>query len=109
MPLKGCVWLEPREKDIWYLGSLTVDPQQQNRGLGQALLYCAEQWVLEHGGTLVQMTVVNVRDKLIEWYERRGYRDTGERWEFPYDDNRFGTPLRDDLNFVVLEKKLVLA
>jgi len=83
MPLKGCVWLEPREKDIWYLGSLTVDPQQQNRGLGQALLYCAEQWVLEHGGTLVQMTVVNVRDKLIEWYERRGYRDTGERWEFP--------------------------
>jgi DNA-binding MarR family transcriptional regulator/predicted N-acetyltransferase YhbS len=105
---KGSVWLQPLENGTWYLGSLTVDPRQQNRGLGQTLLYCAEQWIRERQGRRVQMTVMNVRDTLIDWYVRRGYRDTGERAPFPYDDNRFGTPLRDDLCFFVLEKDLTL-
>ena len=52
------------------------------------------------------MTVLHVRDTLIAWYQRRGYTLTGETKPFPYDDNRFGTPLRDDLYFVVLEKHL---
>jgi hypothetical protein len=52
------------------------------------------------------MTVVNVRDILIAWYERRGYKLTKEIRPFPYGDERFGRPLRDDLYFVVLEKDL---
>jgi hypothetical protein len=52
------------------------------------------------------MTVVNVRVTLIGWYFRRGYHLTGETEPFPYGDNRFDTPLRDDLVFVVLEKAL---
>ena len=52
------------------------------------------------------MTVVNVRDILIAWYERRGYTLTGEMRPFPYGDERFGRPLRDDLYFVVLEKDI---
>jgi len=107
--LKGCVWLEPLGDDAWYLGSLTVDPQRQNGGLGQALLFSAEQWVREHGGKRIRMTVVNVRDILIAWYVRRGYHETGETEPFPYGDDRFGTPLRDDLCFVVLEKDLTLS
>jgi hypothetical protein len=50
------------------------------------------------------MTVVNLRSALIEWYQRRGYTLTGETKPFPYGDSRFGIPLRDDLQFVVLEK-----
>ncbi|HUN84305.1 MAG TPA: hypothetical protein VMU48_07990 [Terracidiphilus sp.] len=52
------------------------------------------------------MTVLNVRDALIAWYERRAYCRTGETKPFPYGDDRFGVPLRDDLQFVVLEKTL---
>ena len=52
------------------------------------------------------MGVLNVRDALIAWYERRGYQRTGKTEPFPYGDNRFGTPLRDDLEFVILEKQL---
>jgi len=52
------------------------------------------------------MTVLMVRETLIAWYERRGYTLTGETKPFPYGDNRFGRPLRDDLYFVVLEKAL---
>ncbi len=104
--LKGCVWLEPIGDGTWYLGSLAVDPQRQNGGLGYALLASAEQWISERGGTRVRMTVVNVRETLIAWYLRRGYHKTGKTEPFPYDDNRFGTPQRDDLCFVVLEKDL---
>jgi DNA-binding MarR family transcriptional regulator len=107
--LKGCVWLEPLGDCKWYLGSLTVDPQRQNGGLGQALLFSAEQWVRERAGTRIRMTVVNVRETLIAWYLRHGYHKTGETEPFPDDDNRFGTPLRDDLCFVVLEKDLTLS
>ena len=53
------------------------------------------------------MTVVNVREGLIAWYMRRGYAWTGEVLDFPYDDLRFGTPNRQDLSFVVLERALV--
>ena len=104
--LSGCVWLEPLGDHIWYLGSLTIDPDRQNGGLGRTLLAAAEQWVREHGGTRVRMTVVNVRDALVAWYLRRGYHRTGETEPFPYGDDRFGTPLRDDLSFSVLEKEL---
>ena len=55
------------------------------------------------------MTVVNVRDVLIAWYLRRGYHETGETEPFPYGDDRFGIPQRDDLCFVVLEKDLAVS
>jgi GNAT superfamily N-acetyltransferase len=103
--LSGCVWLEPVANGTWYLGSLATESNQQNTGSGRTILAAAEQWVRERGGTRVRMTVVNVRDTLIAWYLRRGYHRTGEE-PFPYGDDRFGTPLRDDLTFVVLEKTL---
>ena len=100
------VWLEPLGHATWYLGSLTVDPAIQNGGIGDRLLTASEAWVRNRGGDRIRMTVVNVRDGLIAWYLRRGYRRTGETEPFPYDDSRFGVPLRDDLHFVVLDKPL---
>jgi ribosomal protein S18 acetylase RimI-like enzyme len=105
-PIRGCVWLEPQSDETWYLGSLAVDPTLQKSGLGRTLLTLAEQWAKERGAKKIEMHVINVRDTLIAWYERRGYRLTGETHPFPYGDNRFGTPLRDDLTFVVLDKQL---
>lgn len=102
----GCVWVEPHGGDVWYLGSLTVEPGRQSVGLGRTLLAAAEQWIAQRGGRRVRLTVVNVRDTLIAWYLRRGYHATGETEPFPYDDPVFGTPLRDDLSFVILEKAL---
>lgn len=104
--LSGCVWLERIDEYAWYLGSLATDPEFQNAGAGKALLAAAEQRVRAQGGNLIRLTVVNVRDTLIAWYIRRGYRLTGETEPFPYGDDRFGTPLRNDLAFVVLEKPL---
>ena len=104
--LQGCVLLEPISSDTWYLGALTIDPLLQKSGLGRQLLAAAEQYAIERGGRTMQMTVINVRETLIAWYERRGYQLTGETRPFPYGDTRFGVPLREDLAFVVLEKRL---
>ena len=106
-PLLGCVWIEPLDHDVWYLGSVATDPTRQNSGLGKILLTDAEQWVRNQGGTRIRMNVVNVRDALIAWYLRRGYHKTGETEPFPYGDDRFGAPLRQDLSFLVLEKDLL--
>lgn len=104
--LLGTVWLEPKQDDVWYLGLLTVRPELQNRQLGRTLLTASEQFAKERGARRIRMTVVNLREALIAWYLRRGYALTGETKPYPYDDNRFGIPLRDDLHFVVLEKQL---
>lgn len=107
--LTGCVWLEPLGSGKWYLGSLAVDPGKQNGGLGRTMLMAAEQWIAERGGSLVRLTVVNVRVTLIAWYVRRGYRVTGETEPFPYSLLSSSAPLRDDFCLVVLEKVLASA
>ena len=107
--LVGCVWLEPLDGSNWYLGSFAIEPARQAAGLGGIMLETAEAWARERGARSIRISVVNVRDALIAWYERRGYRRTGGIEAFPYGDDRFGTPLRDDLAFVIMEKPLDVA
>jgi ribosomal protein S18 acetylase RimI-like enzyme len=89
-----------------HIGMLAVRPSAQDRGLGRTLLHHAETKGRVAGARNSRITVVSVRDSLIAWYERQGYRRTGETERFPYEDARFGTPMRPDLEFVVLEKTL---
>lgn len=102
----GTVWLEPVDDDMWYLGLFTIDPALQKQHLGRALLGAAEEFSKARGAHTMRMGVLSVRDALIAWYERRGYRRTGKTEPFPYGDDRFGRPLRDDLVFAVLEKQI---
>jgi ribosomal protein S18 acetylase RimI-like enzyme len=107
--LRGSVWLEPRSAAVWYLGSLTVAPREQNSGLGRRILEAAERRLVHYGASKVVIDVLNVRGSLIAWYERRGYTLTGEAHAFPYDDNRYGVPQRPDLVFLELQKCLEAA
>jgi len=105
--LAACVELEPRGEGC-YLGMLTIRPTSQAGGLGRRLLAAAEGFAVERFGTReMQMTVIVQRTELLAWYERRGYRRTGERRPFPYGDPRFGLPKRPDLEFEVLSKRLL--
>ncbi|MEJ5945771.1 GNAT family N-acetyltransferase [Pseudokineococcus basanitobsidens] len=86
-----------------YVGMVAVDPARQGAGTGRALLAAAQAHARDAlGATRLEMTVIAQRAELISWYERRGWRRTGERRPFPYGDERFGRPRRDDLEFVVL-------
>jgi len=102
--LLGSVWLEPVGDAVWYLGLLSVRPELQGRQLGRRLLAAAEAAAKERGARRIRISVLNVRDTLIAWYERRGYVLMGETKPFPYGDERVGRPLRDDLCLVTLEK-----
>ena len=96
------------EDGAGYFGMFAVRPELQGLGLGDAVLSEAER-IVRHEWNLpiMRMTVIDLRDELIAWYERRGYRRTGIFKPFPYGDVRFGIPKRDDLRFEVLEKSLL--
>nr|WSY56845.1 GNAT family N-acetyltransferase [Streptomyces sp. NBC_00886] len=103
----ACCQLEHRGEHA-YFGMFAVSPQLQGGGLGKVIIAQAERAAREAWGVReMHMTVISVRDDLIAWYERRGYRRTGRMTPFPYGDERFGIPQRDDLQFELLVKPLV--
>lgn len=101
--LVGCCALVPHDAH-GYFGMFAVRPGLQGGGVGSALLLDAEQRARDLGLTRVDMTVLSTRSELLAYYLRRGYVDTGVRKPFPYGEERFGRPRRDDLEFVVLSK-----
>lgn len=96
----GCVQVSDRGHGMAYLGLLTVDPQLQAGGLGKRLIDAAERIaVAAFEAHAIEMTVIEQRTELIAYYQRRGYRLTGEYRAFP-------VALDPPLRMVVLEKSL---
>lgn len=102
--LLGCVELR-KEGFKLYLGMLSVSPLSQNNGIGKKLMSAAESYAHEKKCTSIFMTVISVREELLNWYQRHGYVLTGERKPFIVPDERWGKP-KLKLEFLVLEKKL---
>ena len=100
--ITGCVYLEKQRRTL-YLGMLSVSPTAQSQGIGKKLLNAAEEYAGQQGCQSIMMTVISIRQELIQWYERHGYKKNGETKPFPKND-RFGKP-RKPLEFAVLEKK----
>ena len=96
-------------EDGCHFGMFAVVPTLQGGGVGKALLAEGERRAtIDFGATEMRMWVIWMRESLIAFYQRREYRLTGEREAFPYDDDNFGRPKRDDLYFVVMSKSLKL-
>lgn len=88
-----------------YLGMFAISPELQNKGIGKKLLQEAEVHALSLNLSTIIMTVITIREELIEWYKRHGYVDTGIREPFLLND--FDTIITDrHLEFMVLEKIL---
>ena len=95
-----------RQGDCGYFGMFAVEPLQQAAGVGKQVLAQAERIVRERWHChAMRMTVIEQRPELLAWYQRRGYRPTGEFEPFPYGNERFGIPRRDDLRFAVLARQ----
>ncbi|MBF4471563.1 GNAT family N-acetyltransferase [Flavobacterium sp. HJJ] len=91
--------------DKLYLGMLAISPELQNKGIGKKILHEAEVHARSLGLSKIVMTVITIREKLIEWYNRHGYIDTGVREPFALNDA--DTIITDrHLEFAVLEKTL---
>lgn len=101
--LLGSFYVHAAESKL-YLAMLAVNPSGQARGVGKFLLQAAENYGTQHGCTVSKMTVISVRPELIAYYERQGYRQTGETEPFPTGP-RYGIP-KQPLTLLVLEKQL---
>lgn len=97
-----------KEGDSCYLGMLAVAPDMQNAGLGSKLISHVEDFARDSWGCrTMKMSVINLRDELLAYYERRGYRRTGDRIPFPHGDPQFGLSKRLDFDLLILDKKLM--
>ena len=104
--LVGCANLALRADGDAYFGMFAIRPTAQGSGTGRQVLAEAERLARSRWQVPgMTRSVIAQRSELIAWYERRGYRRTGATEPFPYGDERFGRPLRDDLHFVVLRKE----
>lgn len=101
--LQGCMNLQKHGMKL-YLGMFAVNPDLQGSGIGKKLLQQADTHAREQGCTSVYMKVISIRTELIQWYQRHGYQDTGERIAFQ-EDGRTGKHLQA-LEFATLEKKI---
>jgi predicted N-acetyltransferase YhbS len=105
--LIGSVHLERVDAATAYIGMLVIKPVLQGQGLGRRLMTEAERFAgTAWDASRMRMQVISLRGELISYYERRGYRRTGETVPFPASDPKFGLPKVEGLMFEVLEKFL---
>ena len=96
-----------REGERCFFGLFSVRPSLQGAGIGKRLLAACERVAqAELGCRQMRMQVISIREELLAYYERRGYRRTGEIEPFPYENLRPGEARRLDLCFEVLVKEL---
>jgi GNAT superfamily N-acetyltransferase len=91
-----------------YLGLFVVEPELQGGGIGKKFMQAAEKMTRDEWGVVgMTMSVISVRQELITFYERRGYRKTGHSSDFPTDAGE-SAPKIDGLKMIGLEKIYVL-
>lgn len=96
----GCVVVADQGDGLGYFGQLCVEPGLQAAGLGKQLILAAEAYARDiFAAQRMEMTVIDSRAELIAFYERRGYRLTGERRDFPL-------PVERTIMLAVLAKPL---
>ncbi len=99
----GTVNLQQHDRGV-YLGMFAVSPNLQGGGIGKQLLKAADEHAKKVGSATIYMSVISVRNELIDWYKRNGYAETGERKPF-VEDNLTGRHLQL-LEFMILEKQI---
>jgi predicted N-acetyltransferase YhbS len=97
--LVGCVFLEPRDKGT-YLGLLSVDPKRQQSGIASQLMTFAERRCMDQEREFIEIYTVSLRVELREFYNKRGYAETGT---LPFPP---GIPTKVPCYFVVMRKML---
>jgi len=97
--LTGCVYVELRGERS-YLGLLSVDPTIQQSGLGSQLMIEAERYCRERGSRGMDILIVNLREELPSFYQKRGYVESGTT-PFPAD-----VPTRIPCHFINMSKAL---
>ena len=81
--MAACIYVELRG-ERGYFGLLSVEPGRQRSGLGRRLIAAAEDLCRDSACGFMDLTVVNLREELPEYYAKLGYTEAGTS-EFPAD------------------------
>ena len=60
-----------------YLGTLSVDPAEQRKGIGTQVMRYAEEYCRAAGCKAIDIRIVNVRTELPDIYHKFGFVETG--------------------------------
>ena len=99
-----CEWQELAFQDTVHFGMIAVKPSLQNKGYGKTLIQAAEAICLREWRVVgFHMAVISIRYELIAFYERLGYKRTGEFADFPVKSDLW-QPKVEGLNLQYLAK-----
>ena len=102
-----CEWQELAFKNTVHFGMIAVKPSLQNKGYGKSLIKAAEAMTLRQWRVAgFHMAVISIRHELIAFYERLGYKRTGEFVDFPVKSDVW-QPKVEGLNLQYLAKLVV--
>ena len=73
----GCCVLTPKSDDIIQLRQMAVAEDRQGKRVGNAIITFAESMAKEKG---YKVLVMHARNPVIEFYEKCGYKITGEEF-----------------------------
>jgi len=99
----ACIGIEQKENKA-YISAFAVLPSYQNMGIGKQVLSQAEEYAAnQFKAKELILVVVSQRQELIEYYERRGYKRTGQISKYPVHLN-VGIPIIEGLTIEYLSK-----
>lgn len=119
----GCINVAIEDNSA-YIGLFAVNPDLQGSGVGSALLAEAEVFIQRYfcynnttfaqsaaessaNENSIKMLVLKGRDKMLAYYQRRGYVCTGNTQPFLENDSK-GESNNGDLYFIEIKKALPL-
>lgn len=101
----GTALIQNKGKGLAHFGMFAVATRLQNAGIGKLVMAHAERRAVERWGVRdMRLTVMSPQEKLVAFYERRGYRPTGEREAFPFEEEP--NWVRNDFDVIVMRKAL---
>lgn len=102
--LLACALIQ-KDGEEAYFGMFAVDPSRQAEGVGKRVLEKCERAARDlWASKAMTMVVINLREELISWYERRGYQRTGKTEPFPF--HAASGAVRGDFHLIELRKEL---
>lgn len=102
-----CEWQELAFQNTVHFGMIAVKPSLQNKGYGKQMIQAAEAICIREWRVVgFHMAVISIRHELIAFYERLGYKRTGEFADFPVKSELW-QPKVAGLNLQYLAKLVV--
>ncbi|HXH75000.1 MAG TPA: GNAT family N-acetyltransferase [Bacteriovoracaceae bacterium] len=82
----GCVHVKQENSETAYFGMLAVRPNLQANGIGKALIRQVQEFAISKDHKQIRITVINLRDEILAFYNRLGFMFTGREEVFPLGD-----------------------